>query len=327
MNQIVKRKILSILIASALITNCGVKQTDYDEIKAEKELVEEELKRIKSEQHETAMAGRGPKVEINNTEVKELLSQYNNQKYDVYIKFPTNYKKSGNNYPVLYVLDAEVNFGGISYIVQRLIKDGIIPEIFVVGIAYQGEQGDDDYYSLRCRDLTPTVDKAFMKGHQQMKDGAGGAENFAKFIELELFPFITEKYPVNNESRALYGHSFGGLFGFYVLLNRPLMFDKYLLLSPSLWWDTNAILKDAEKYIAGTKASKLYVGTGELENSKQHGTNQSMVDQHLEMVDLMKGKQPDNLIIKSEILKNETHRTIFGTGFTKGLRFIYSKEI
>ena len=214
MNQIVKRKILSILIASALITNCGVKQTDYDEIKAEKELVEEELKRIKSEQHETAMAGRGPKVEINNTEVRELLSQYNNQKYDVYIKFPTNYKKSGNNYPVLYVLDAEVNFGGISYIVQRLIKDGIIPEIFVVGIAYQGEQGDDDYYSLRCRDLTPTVDKAFMKGHHQMKDGAGGAENFAKFIELELFPFITEKYPVKNESRALMVIPLVGFLGF-----------------------------------------------------------------------------------------------------------------
>ena len=71
MTQIVNRKILSILIASAMIINCGVKQTDYDSIKAENELIKEELKRIKNEQHETTVVRRAPKVEINNTEVNE----------------------------------------------------------------------------------------------------------------------------------------------------------------------------------------------------------------------------------------------------------------
>lgn len=60
-----------------------------------------------------------PKVELNNTEIRELVSSTNGYEYKIYIKFPKHYNKNDKNYPVLYVIDAETNFGGVSYIVQR----------------------------------------------------------------------------------------------------------------------------------------------------------------------------------------------------------------
>ena len=48
-------------------------------------------------------------------------------------------------------------------------------------------------------------------------------------------------------------------------------------------------------------------------------------DYQVEFVDLLNEKKIANLIIKSEVIDNETHRTIFGVGFTNGLRFIYGE--
>lgn len=67
-----------------------------------------------------------------------------------------------------------------------------------------------------------------------------------------------------------------------------------------------------------SKQLKLYVGTGAMEDN--------MVDDHLEMVSILKRFNAGNIMIKSEILDHETHRTIFGRGFTNGLRFLYAKD-
>ena len=56
------------------------------------------------------------------------------------------------------------------------------------------------------------------------------------------------------------------------------------------------------------------MGTGSLEHH--------MVDDHLEMARVL---QKRNSKMKSEILDQETHRSIFGRGFTNGLRFLYAK--
>ncbi len=88
--------------------------------------------------------------------------------------------------------------------------------MLVVGIAYGVNY--DTFYKLRGRDLTPSDDKGFRPGgthHPQ-----GGASDFVKFLNDDLFPFIAANYKTKNEDRAVYGHSFGGLFGFYTFLNQ-----------------------------------------------------------------------------------------------------------
>ena len=112
---------------------------------------------------------------------------------------------------MLYVTDAETNFGWVTYIVQRLIKDKLIPPIIVVGIAYGTDY--NSFYKLRSRDLTPIESEM---GSTSNPDPAGGAGKFCDFLSNELFPFIDRNYNVKNGERALYGHSYGGLFGTHV---------------------------------------------------------------------------------------------------------------
>lgn len=252
-------------------------------------------------------------VKLKDTEVRELTSQLNGQNYKLYINFPRDYKNDGDEYPVLYILDAEIDFGGVKFIAERLMKDKLIPEILIVGIAY--DTNYSDFYLLRCRDLTPT------KSIEYDCPGSGGAENFRKFMEMELFPFIQKNYNADATDRALFGYSFGGLFGAYCLFNTPQMFSRYLLLSPSLWWNKKIVFTDIPEKL--DSSIFLYVTTGELENVKEH-FGESMVDHQNELENILKSKKYNALKMKFEIQENETHRTIFGTGFTKGLRFIYS---
>jgi uncharacterized protein len=302
-------RIFLLLLTSFIISNCSTKQSDFNKLKLENDSLVRLLDKV------------NPNVRIKNSTVNKLTSKYTGETYDICISYPDNYKNSNKKYSLLIDLDAEVNFGAVSYISQRLTKDELMPELFIVGIAYQGDSDEESYYSLRSKDFTPTVDKNQEERHKsKFKSGTGGAENFVKFLSLELFPYLANNYPIKNENRTIYGHSFGGLFGTYVLLNHPELFDNYLLLSPSLWWDKKVVLKNFERsqYVL-SKQIKLYVGTGAFEDS--------MVDDHLDMIRLLRKHDSDGSNIKSEILDSETHRTIFGRGLTNGLRFLYAKEM
>lgn len=253
-------------------------------------------------------------VQLKNTLVHPLSSTFTKTEYDIYVSYPGNYKTSGKKYPLLVVLDAEVNFGAVTYIVQRLVKDNLIPELIVAGVAYRGETDEDTYYAIRGRDLTPTADP-----EKQYRLGTGGAENFIEFISEELFPYLNKNFPIQNENKSLYGHSFGGLFGTHVLLNHPTLFNNYLLLSPSLWWNSKNIMKNVKLNSSIiSQQIKLYMATGALEGA--------MVTDQLQMINTVKQLNSKNIKIKSEILDQETHRTVIGRGFTNALRFVYGTQ-
>lgn len=301
-------RIFLFLFTALLISNCGGPPSDIKKLKSENDSLLQEL------------AKRDASVGIVNSKMTSITSNYTGQIYDIYISYPNNYNKRGKKYPVLVAFDAEFNFGAVSYICQRLNKDDLIPELFVVGIAYHGETDEDTYYSSRSRDFTPTEDKAQEERHtSNFKYGTGGAENFVKFLSLELFPYLRNNYAIREEDKTIYGHSFGGLLGTHLLINHPGLFDNYLLLSPSLWWNQKATIHDLEKNFSTLPNQvKVYIATGALEGR--------MVDDHLDMARILKKKDPDNSNIKSEILDGETHRSIFGRGFTNGLRFLYAKD-
>jgi predicted alpha/beta superfamily hydrolase len=296
-----------LFISCIALTHCSVNHGDFDKVRTERDSLRQLLTRTDNA------------VFLENSFIMEMTSKHTQQTYDIYIRHPNDYKDSRKTYPLLLVLDAEVNFGGVSYISQRLAKGDLAPEQFIVGIAYHGETDTDTFYSLRAKDFTPTVDKAHEQRHKNMyQAGTGGAENFVKFLSLELLPYLETNYPIAKKGRTIYGHSFGGLFGAHVLINHPALFDNYVLLSPSLWWDNKVTLKGIHQHRGiSLKGKKVYIGTGELEDT--------MVDDHLTFVDTITKLNQGNSNLKSEILDSETHRTIFGRGFTNGLRFVYAK--
>ncbi|MEO0472381.1 MAG: alpha/beta hydrolase-fold protein [Bacteroidota bacterium] len=254
-------------------------------------------------------------VSLAGTEVQRLQSQVNGQTYQLYIKYPKGYHESKASYPVLYVIDAETNFGGVSYIVQRLIKDRLIPKVLVVGIAYGTTY--KQFYKLRSRDLTPVEDKDLKMGGAKVADPTGGAPQFSRFMEEELFPFVQANYRVKENDRAIYGHSYGGLFGAYALLHQPQLFNRYLILSPSLWFKETILIDDLRKMEVDEGEAKVYMASGELERR---------IDvMQTEFAKILADKKSPALALKAELMPNETHRTIFGPGFTNGMRYLYGE--
>lgn len=299
-----KMKIQYIFILLTL-TVCQYQNLQAAELKSENKILKDEMIQFEN-QNIINKKKRNTLVTLKNTDIREITSKFNNQKYQIKISYPKNYfVDKEKKYSVLYVIDAETNFGGISYIVQRLIKDKLIPEILVIGIAYNTDY--KNFYKLRSRDLTP----------KNIKSGTGGALKFSKFIEYELFPYINKNFRTKKNEKAIYGHSYGGLFGTYILLNKPNLFNKYLLLSPSLWFNENMLLKQIEETDFDIGDNMLYMASGELE--PRIDTLQA------EFIKILKSKNIDLTKLKSEIKENETHRRIFGVGFTNGLRFLYKK--
>ncbi|GAA3521678.1 alpha/beta hydrolase-fold protein [Aquimarina addita] len=310
------KKYFYLLTLFILLIACNKKNEYESNLKIENQSLRNKINDLETQIRLSDSLKRTSQVTIANTDVKELISKFNNQKYQIKISYPKSYFQNKDiTYPVLYVIDAETNFGGVSYIVQRLIKDKLIPEILVVGIAYNTDY--KNFYRLRSRDLTPVEDKDLRMGNNDV-DPTGGASKFSDFLEFELFPFIEKEFRTKQEDRAMYGHSYGGLFGSYAFLDKPHLFNRYLLLGPSLWYKDKLLVNQASsKSLNFNKRIKLYMASGELDvrtNNYQE-----------EFIQFLKQKNISNLKLESEVIENETHRTIFGVGFTNGLRFIYGK--
>lgn len=164
---------------------------------------------------------------------------------------------SAASYPVIYLLDgsADEDFIHISGLVQFLNFPWInmVPKSIVVGIANID----------RRRDYTfPTNNKNNLKENPT----SGKSEKFIAFIEKELQPFIQKNYRTNTH-RTIIGQSLGGLLATEILLKKPSLFNDYIIISPSLWWDDESLLTNAEAVLKMQHISNrrifLTVGTEE----------------------------------------------------------------
>ena len=181
----------------------------------------------------------------------ESLKEYR----EVYIQLPANYDaKKNEKYPVVYILDGEVFLPTVNN-VQYFYSGGFTPEMVLVGISNAHN---------RTRDLTTS--KITEKYGLPFNEENGGAENFSKFIETELIPFVEKKYPVTN-FRTLIGHSYGGLFSIYTLINHSYLFSNYLIIDPSLDWDDQKLLKEVKEKLSSQnyKGKSLFMSlSGQL---------------------------------------------------------------
>ncbi|MBB3062670.1 alpha/beta hydrolase [Microbulbifer rhizosphaerae] len=136
------------------------------------------------------------------------------------------------SYPVVYLLDGDYNFHGVSGMLDLLANKGqMIPEVILVGIADKG--------TLRYREnMTPANG-----------DGKGGnAGQFLNFLEKELKPYIDRHYR-SAPNATLVGQSIGGLFTINALLQKPDSFDHYVAISPALWVGDHQLEKTAAELV------------------------------------------------------------------------------
>lgn len=152
-----------------------------------------------------------------------------------------------NRSPALYLLDGDWHFHHTSGIVSFLADSGRIPEMLVVAIPNTN----------RTRDLTPLTENT---NDMRWPPGGGGADRFLLFLSDELIPHLEENYRAG-PYRVLVGHSFGGLFAIHALTTRPEVFDAYIAIDPSLHWNDQATVAQAEAFFEATPELKadLYI--------------------------------------------------------------------
>ncbi|WP_304675783.1 alpha/beta hydrolase [Neisseria polysaccharea] len=142
-------------------------------------------------------------------------------------------------YPVLFVLDGEAFFPALYNIMQSLMPNPVTRSnapCLIVGIGYTTGSVRD--LTQRAADYTPLLgDNATADERQQF----GQADRFAAFIDSELTAFLESKYRLDKNETAVFGHSFGALFGLYSLLSHR-RFRRHWLVSPSIWWHNRRIL-------------------------------------------------------------------------------------
>ncbi|WP_437918019.1 alpha/beta hydrolase [Sphingobacterium sp. LRF_L2] len=165
-----------------------------------------------------------------------------------------NTSSEERSYSVIYVLDGEANFEKVISAQQILLEEACVDALPAIIIGIMNVD--------RERDYTPTHAPVVFKGKERFYT-SGAADDFLRFLHKELFQEIDNRYRTNGK-KMLVGHSFGGLFALYTLISKADVFDNYLVIDPSLWWDdeyVNRLFKT--KGLSKNRSNKpqLYLAT------------------------------------------------------------------
>jgi len=153
-----------------------------------------------------------------NTQHRNLTSEITGRTYQVSVALPDTYTTSNETYPVLYAVDANGEFGTVVETARRMGQFEMVPELIIVGVGYPvGRQSQAD--DLRQVDLCDR--------------GGRGVEGFLEFVRQELIPLAEMEFRAKPVDRALFGHSCGGDFAFYALLEGEGTFERLIAGSPT----------------------------------------------------------------------------------------------
>lgn len=173
----------------------------------------------------------------------------------------------------------------------------------------------------RRKDLTPTKSILDYSGEvDSTYKTSGGNEPFFQFLQSELIPYIEKKYKVE-PYKIFAGHSFGGITSINCMFTRPDMFNAYIAISPSLWWDNKYTLKLAENKLkkSGYLNKKIFYSAGD------EGINEpnSFHTDILKFDSLLINNAPKGLSYKYKSYPEESHMSVPIVAYYDALRFIY----
>lgn len=247
------------------------------------------------------------KEQISIGEVATLHSSILNEDRNLNIYLPHGYHPdSTRTYNTIYLLDGskEEDFKHIAGLVQFMQLSTQMQPTIVVGV------GNID----RNRDFThPSKDSLDTKDFPTH----GGSEKFIRFLKEEAQPYINKNYKTNKHS-TLIGQSLGGLLATEILLKNPSMFNDYIIVSPSLWWNEYRMLKNIDSLLNNQQFSNPNVF---LSVGKEHPAMNEIADSLAKKLD---SKSDINCIYKPDY--DEDHATILHPAVHEAFKTLYKKE-
>jgi predicted alpha/beta superfamily hydrolase len=177
----------------------------------------------------------------------------------------------------------------------------------------------------RYRDFTPTCDSSISKT-------SGGYNNFISFINKELIPYIDSNYQTA-PYKILIGHSLGGLTVMNTIIKSPEMFNAYVAIDPSLWWDNQISLKEANNALSDKEFEnkKLFLAIANNMNKGMDTTsvrtdntrNTLSIRSILELSDNLNSNSDNKLNYQTKYYINENHGSIPLIATYDALHFIF----
>ena len=243
--------------------------------------------------------------------IDEIQSKELNEKRILNIYLPEGYHAEDTiKYPVIYLLDgsADEDFIHIVGLVQFNSFEWInqVPKSIVVGIASVD----------RKRDYTfPTT----FPDEKKAAPTSGHSDKFISFLEKELQPFIETNYKAN-ASKTIIGQSLGGLLTTEILIKKPALFNKYIIISPSLWWDNGSLLNHP---FSNLEHTDIYIGVGKEGLAPAATPHVMEVDANV-LADKIKSKKSKSVKVYFDFLPLENHATVMHQAVFNAFRLLYA---
>jgi len=259
-------------------------------------------------------------VTLPQTEVRYLRSSIIGEEIKIFVSLPENYRLTDTTYyPVLYLTDANLMFAATDQIIRMMQIGRELPQLILVGLGYRTDNLST-VFKLRSGDLTPTP----IPDPQKLGWPTGGAPRFIRFMSEELFPFITKNYRVSGDA-GYAGFSYGGLFGLYALFHQPEMFKRYIIGSPSIWFDSLVTFKYEAEYAAGHSdlPARVFISIGGLEPRAY--TETATKTNVMQLQDLLQSRHYPSLQVQTVVFEAETHLSGVAPAISRGLREIYKE--
>ncbi|QQQ27633.1 alpha/beta hydrolase [Chryseobacterium indoltheticum] len=233
-------------------------------------------------------------------EIQTIKSKILNEDRVLNIYLPQNFDKT-KSYPIIYLLDGSMNedFIHVTGLLQFFNQMYSMPETIVVGIANID----------RKKDFTFHTD---LKDLQTDYPTTGHSDKFISFLEKELKPYIESQFKTTD--KYLFGQSLGGLLATEILLKKPELFNNYFIISPSLWWDDESLLKQAPQLLTKIPDTKkfIYVSVGK-------GEHPVMVKDAEAFYDVLKKSNKKNWTVEYKMMETDNHATILHRSLYEGL--------
>jgi predicted alpha/beta superfamily hydrolase len=225
------------------------------------------------------------------------------EKRHINVYAPPGYAKSDERVPVLYMPDGGIgeDFLHIAGLVQVLVGNHTMRPFLLVGIEN----------TERRRDLTGPTDNA---RDRAIAPRVGGAPEFRKFIRDELMPQVKQRYRTTDES-AIVGESLGGLFAVETFFLEPDLFDTYIAIDPSLWWNDQKLVDGAAAslYARPRLAKSLWFAS-----SDEKGTQEPAQ----KLAEILLADAPTGVRWHYEKMPEEKHATIYHPAALKAFRMM-----
>jgi predicted alpha/beta superfamily hydrolase len=218
---------------------------------------------------------------------------------------PPGYRQSPDSrVPVLYMPDGgmDEDFLHVAGLVQISVINGTMRPFLLVGIEN----------TQRRRDMTGPTE---VETDKKIAPQVGGSAAFRAFIRDELMPVIRARYRTTSET-AIVGESLAGLFVVETFFLTPDLFDTYIAIDPSLWWNKEKLVSGAAEQLRGRpKLDKtLYLASSDE-------TVIATVTQRLAAI--LTASAPPTIHWHYENMPDEQHSTIYEPAALKAFRAVF----